>query len=160
MESGRFNEHCAISASLCRSTAIPTRHSVFGVDDARGLRVFAVPPAGLFPGAVPAHSAWINRHNKRGAPAWVAPLPIAPDGPGGSAAHRPGERLIVYKLDYGLYVDLVNTDKFPSGLLLEESLGGDVDFDVPLDDARSYRRAILDLDRFYASHPEVTRTDR
>lgn len=53
-----------------------------------------------------------------------------------SAAHRPGERFVVYKLDYGLYVDLINTDKFPGGLLTDESLGGDVDFEVPLDDAR------------------------
>ncbi len=35
-----------------------------------------------------------------------------------SAAHRPGERYVVYKLDYGCYVDLTNTDKFPSGGLL------------------------------------------
>ena len=71
-----------------------------------------------------------------------------------SAAHRPGERFIVYKIDYGLYVDLVNTDKFPSGLLVAEGLG-DIDFDVPADDARSYRRAILDLEKFYAAHPEL-----
>ena len=68
-----------------------------------------------------------------------------------SAAHRPGERFIVYKLDYGLYVDLINTDKYPLGLLLDAEIGNDIDFNVPLDDARSYRRAILDLDRFYAS---------
>lgn len=72
-----------------------------------------------------------------------------------SAAHRPGERFVVYKLDYGLYVDLVNTDKFPEGLLVESGLGTDVDFDVPLDDARSYRRAILDLDKFYQKYPEL-----
>jgi hypothetical protein len=32
--------------------------------------------------------------------------------------------------------------------------GKDVDFDVPLDDARSFRRAILDLDQFYAANPQ------
>jgi hypothetical protein len=35
-----------------------------------------------------------------------------------SSAHRPGERFIVYKLDYGCYVDLINTDKYPDGMLL------------------------------------------
>ena len=70
-----------------------------------------------------------------------------------SAAHRPGERFVVYKIDYGLYVDLVATDKFPTGLLLDEVMGSDIDFDVPLDDARSYRRAILELADFYAAHP-------
>lgn len=72
-----------------------------------------------------------------------------------SAAHRPGERFIVYKLDYGLYVDLANTDKFPRGLLIDAAMGPDIAFDVPLDDARSYRRAILDLDRFYDTYPEL-----
>lgn len=66
-----------------------------------------------------------------------------------SAAHRPGERFFVYKLDYGCYVDLVNTDKFPDGLLLSGLPEMFVDFDVPVDDGRSYRRAILDLEHFY-----------
>ena len=74
-----------------------------------------------------------------------------------SAAHRPGERFIVYKLDYGLYVDLINTEKYPTGLLLNAEVGDDIDFDVPLDDARSYRRAILDLDRFYARRAAARR---
>lgn len=73
-----------------------------------------------------------------------------------SAAHRPGERFIVYKLDYGLYVDLVNTEKFPQGLFVTNEGDKDIDFDVPADDARSYRRAILDLSRFYSRHPEIT----
>ena len=72
-----------------------------------------------------------------------------------SAAHRPGERFIVYKIDYGLYVDLVNTEKFPEGLLIADSAYLDVDFGVPSDDARSYRRAILDLGRFYDGHPTL-----
>lgn len=72
-----------------------------------------------------------------------------------SAAHRPGERFIVYKLDYGLYVDLVNTDKFPDGLLVQGSSIVDIGFDVPLEDARSYRRAILDLDAFYDKFPDL-----
>lgn len=73
-----------------------------------------------------------------------------------SAAHRPGERFIVYKIDYGVYVDLISTDKYPSGLLVDSEAGGDIDFDVPSDDARSFRRAILDLDRFYAAHADLS----
>lgn len=76
-----------------------------------------------------------------------------------SAAHRPGERFVVYKLDYGLYVDLASTDKYPGGLLVDQALGEDIDFDVPLDDARSYRRAILDLEKFYEVHPELATLD-
>lgn len=75
-----------------------------------------------------------------------------------SAAHRPGERFFVYKLDYGLYVDLANTDKYPNDLLLSDAIGADVDFDVPLDDARSYRRAVLDIEKFYDAHPEFLAT--
>lgn len=76
-----------------------------------------------------------------------------------SAAHRPGERFVVYKMDYGLYIDLAATDKFPTGTLFE---GNDeievMDIDVPLDDARSFRRAILDLEQFYASHDNVAKS--
>jgi hypothetical protein len=68
-----------------------------------------------------------------------------------SSAHRPGERFIVYKLDYGCYVELANTQQFPVGLLLAENPDIWVGFDVPDDDARSYRRAILDLGEFYGS---------
>ena len=75
-----------------------------------------------------------------------------------SAAHRPGERFIVYKLDYGLYVDLASTDKFPVGLLLDDSIAHDIDFGVPSDDARSYRRAILELDKFYEAHQDIMKT--
>ena len=73
-------------------------------------------------------------------------------------AHRPGERFVVYKLDYGLYVDLISTEKAPTGLLIDPALGTDVDFEVPLDDARSYRRAILDLTKFYQKYPELVST--
>lgn len=70
-----------------------------------------------------------------------------------SAAHRPGERFVVYKLDYGCYIDLVNTDKFPDSLLFDGDSGSSANdnamFLVPDDDARSYRRAILDLAEFY-----------
>ena len=68
-----------------------------------------------------------------------------------SAAHKPGERYVVYKLDYGCYVDLTNTDKFPDGGLIEGNPSFEIDFSVPDDDARSYRRAILDLKDFYTN---------
>ena len=68
----------------------------------------------------------------------------------------PGERFIVYKLDYGCYVDLINTDKYPEGLLLTDSSQLFVDFDVPVDDGRSYRRAILDLEQFYALNQTIS----
>ena len=57
----------------------------------------------------------------------------------------------MYKLDYGCYVDLINTDKYPVGMLLGDNPDVFVHFDVPDDDGRSYRRAILDLERFYAA---------
>jgi hypothetical protein len=72
-----------------------------------------------------------------------------------SAAHRPGERFVVYKLDYGCYVDLKATEKFPTGLLFsDDSELLDLP-DVPDDDARSFRRAILELGSFYQAHPQL-----
>lgn len=67
-----------------------------------------------------------------------------------SAAHKPGDRFVVYKLDYGCYVDLTNTDKFPSGSLTPGDQSIEINFSVPDDDARSYRRAILDIQEFYS----------
>lgn len=68
-----------------------------------------------------------------------------------SAAHRPGDRFIVYKLDYGCYIDLRATDKFPEGLLFANDNENIELANVPEDDARSYRRAILDLEEFRKS---------
>jgi len=70
-----------------------------------------------------------------------------------SAAHRPGERYIVYKIDYGCYVDLTNTKKPPTSLVGTDG-SYTVDFDVPEDDKRSYRRSILDLAGFYESQKQ------
>lgn len=51
-----------------------------------------------------------------------------------------GRRYDVYKIDYGCYVDLISTTKAPLGLLA----GDDESYvDVPPDDYRSIRRAIL-----------------
>jgi hypothetical protein len=71
---------------------------------------------------------------------------------GYSAQDRPGERYEVWVIDYGAYVDLIQTKYAPQGDL---PIGeGDVDVyagvDVPRQDLRAIRRAILDLDEFYA----------
>jgi hypothetical protein len=68
-----------------------------------------------------------------------------------SAKDSPGKRFQVYGIDYGCYVDLVNTARAPRGVL---NLGDDTpDFvvDVPKTDLRSVRRCILDLPAFYHS---------
>lgn len=70
---------------------------------------------------------------------------------GYSAQDEPGERYDVYVIDYGAYVDLTNTQYAPQGTL---PLGDDVDggyVDVPTQDLRAIRRAVLDLDAFTAS---------
>ena len=61
-----------------------------------------------------------------------------------STHDRPGHRYDVYKIDYGCYVDLISTSGNPSA---EPLLG----IDVPSDDYRAIRRAILDIDEFYSS---------
>lgn len=61
-----------------------------------------------------------------------------------------GQRYDAYKLDYGCYVDLINTNQNPTDLLGDGA--GDLEsFDVPDDDYRAIRRAILDFDEFAAS---------
>src|SRR5690606_5215089 len=70
-----------------------------------------------------------------------------------SAHDQPGVRYDVYKLDYGCYVDLITTQRAPQGLL---QLDTDPDeaaeyVEVPPDDYRSIRRAILDLREFEAA---------
>ncbi|RYG87814.1 MAG: hypothetical protein EON59_06305 [Alphaproteobacteria bacterium] len=61
-----------------------------------------------------------------------------------SSNDEPGERYDVFKIDYGCYVDLINTTRAPEGLFQED----DGSFtEVPKDDYRSIRRAILDPDK-------------
>lgn len=60
-----------------------------------------------------------------------------------------GVRFNAYALDYGCYVDLIATVKAPRGLfVVDDEDGHDQWVEVPQDDYRSIRRAILDLDVF------------
>ena len=64
-----------------------------------------------------------------------------------SSHDTPGVRYDVYKLDYGCYVDLITTAKAPQGLLPFDD--AEVSFvEVPPDDYRAIRRAILDITDF------------
>jgi hypothetical protein len=63
-----------------------------------------------------------------------------------SAHDQPGIRYDVYKLDFGCYVDLQTTARAPEGLLPSDEEGQFAD--VPPDDYRAIRRAILDLHDF------------
>ncbi|RLL43909.1 hypothetical protein D8M04_13475 [Oceanobacillus piezotolerans] len=72
-----------------------------------------------------------------------------------SARDRVGERFVVYSIDYGCYVDLLQTANAPQGLF--EAVVDDeseVYVEVPSDDYRSIRRAILNLEEFYESTSE------
>ncbi|MFG3576411.1 ORC-CDC6 family AAA ATPase [Micromonospora chersina] len=66
---------------------------------------------------------------------------------GYSAQDEPGERYDVYVIDYGAYVDLIHTKYEPLGVLpVEDADAGYVE--VPTQDLRAIRRAILDLAEF------------
>lgn len=70
-----------------------------------------------------------------------------------SSHDQPGVRYDVFKLDYGCYVDLINTAKAPQGLLPFQNEPGEPQFtEVPPDDYRAIRRAILDLSEFEKTH--------
>ena len=68
---------------------------------------------------------------------------------GVSAQDVPGVRFNVYALDYGCYVDLVNTARAPKGLFEIDTEDGAKYTEVPLTDFRSIRRSILDITEFY-----------
>lgn len=70
-----------------------------------------------------------------------------------SAHDQPGVRYDVYKLDFGCYVDLLTTAKSPEGLLPTDQ--PDQFIDVPPDDYRAIRRAILDLNKFESGAAEA-----
>ena len=70
-----------------------------------------------------------------------------------SAQDQPGVRYRVWKVDFGCYVDLINTARNPEDFLGEGvgfADGGDIE--VPEDDYRAVRRAILDLKKFEEVH--------
>lgn len=72
---------------------------------------------------------------------------------GVSSNETPGVRYDVYSIDYGCYVDLMNTVKAPKGLFeASEGEGEDGFVDVPATDYRSIRRAILDIEKFEEAH--------
>lgn len=79
-----------------------------------------------------------------------------------SSRDNPGARYYHYKIDYGCYVDLASTrqqmptehDFSENGLSVEDIAAS---IEVPTeDDARSYRRSILDLEEFYKQFPQFT----
>jgi hypothetical protein len=58
-----------------------------------------------------------------------------------SSRDRLGERFDVFKIDYGCYVNLIDTTKAPHGLFeIDDKVGLAA---VPRDDYRSIRRAVL-----------------
>jgi hypothetical protein len=81
---------------------------------------------------------------------------------GYSAQDAPGERYDVYLIDFGAYVDTINTQAAPQELHLMDADAADhpqdVDasgsVDVPVQDLRALRRAILDLEAFYDANPQ------
>jgi hypothetical protein len=68
---------------------------------------------------------------------------------GMSAKDSPGTRFNVYGIDYGCYVDLINTAKAPKGLLDLGESAPEYIAAVPKTDLRSIRRCILNLPAFY-----------
>jgi hypothetical protein len=71
-----------------------------------------------------------------------------------SSPENPGARYDVYKLDYGCYVDLITTSKAPVDILPFPEFENLWDIDVPPDDYRSIRRAILNLAAFESAQNE------
>jgi len=68
-----------------------------------------------------------------------------------SAKDAPGRRFHVYGIDYGCYVDLMNTAKAPQGILDLGDDDSDFSITVPKTDFRSIRRSVLDLKDFYSN---------
>lgn len=65
-----------------------------------------------------------------------------------SAHDQPGVRYDVYKIDFGCYVDLLTTARSPQGLLPFDTPSKDGSWvEVPPDDYRAIRRAILEIDQ-------------
>ena len=69
---------------------------------------------------------------------------------GMSAQDEPGKRYHVYGIDYGCYVDLINTARAPRGMLDLGISSPEISVAVPKTDFRSIRRCVLELREFYA----------
>lgn len=66
-----------------------------------------------------------------------------------SSRDNPGMRFNAYSIDYGCYIDLINTTRFPLGLFQDEMEDGScVYVEVPKEDYRSIRRAVLKMEDF------------
>lgn len=77
---------------------------------------------------------------------------------GYSSPEEPGQRFDVWVIDYGAYVDLINTKLNPTSLLsttepdsLDESAER---VEVPISDFRAIRRALLDMQEFERNSPD------
>lgn len=71
-----------------------------------------------------------------------------------SAKDLPGERFNVYAIDYGTYVQLINTTNEPKGLFHAETEHGEQFVDVPVNDYRSIRRSILNIEEFSKNYDQ------
>jgi hypothetical protein len=70
-----------------------------------------------------------------------------------SSRDQPGVRFNAYGLDYGCYVHLTAA-RSPRGLFEAEDTDGEIALvEVPSDDYRSIRTALLDLSAYYSAHP-------
>ena len=70
-----------------------------------------------------------------------------------SAKHDPTKRYKIWKIDYGCYVDRVNTSQGPTGFLFDNEDLVNERFVVPEDDSRVIRHAVLDLDEYKIIEP-------
>lgn len=73
-----------------------------------------------------------------------------------SSKDNPGERFNVFAIDYGTYVHLINTSEEPKGLFFAETEDGEDYIEVPVNDYRSIRRSILNLDEFHQRNDQLT----
>jgi hypothetical protein len=71
-----------------------------------------------------------------------------------SAKDLPGERFNVFAIDYGTYVQLINTTSEPKGLFQAETELGEEYIEVPVNDYRSIRRSILNVDDFEKNYAQ------
>lgn len=71
-----------------------------------------------------------------------------------SGREEPGRRYNAYAIDYGCYCNLINTQKAPTNLFQSDQKSSansnthDMLWEVPQDDYRSIRRAVLNLEAF------------